>query len=181
MLPHLIEPERRIEDRLSGTVSPAFIMTIRVGDLRALLETISRCRSELAEVAVRTEEVRKLEEELADLRQANRVLSADVDRLRGLLNTPEVGDFVDAVQREAAHQRVRWGSDHDEGKTPADWFWLIGYLAGKALHALTAGNVEKGLHHVITTAAVLANWHAAVLGKTNMRPGIVPPAEVAGG
>jgi hypothetical protein len=94
---------------------------------------------------------------------------------------PEVGDFVEAVQREAAHQRIRWGSYHDAGKTPADWFWLVGYLAGKALHALNEGRVEKGLHHVITTAAVLANWHAAVLGKSNMRPGIVPPAEVAGG
>ena len=50
---------------------------------------------------------------------------------------------------EAAHQRMRWPSEKDAGKTDADWFWLIGYLAGKALH-----KPEKRLHHIITAAAV---------------------------
>ena len=100
-------------------------------------------------------------------------------RLTKLLNTPEIIDFVKAVQIEAAHQRERWGSEHDAGKAPADWFWLIGYLAGKALHAQTGGNIEKALHHVITAAAALCNWHAAILGQTNMRPGIEPPPEFA--
>jgi hypothetical protein len=53
------------------------------------------------------------------------------DTLYALLNTPEIHDFIKAVPLEAAHQRQRWGSDHDDGKTAADWFWLIGYLAGK--------------------------------------------------
>ncbi len=96
------------------------------------------------------------------------------------LNTPEIVDFMAGVPMEAAHQRERWGSDHDAGKTAADWFWLVGYLAGKALHASTQGREEKALHHLITTAAALANWHSAILGKTNMRPRIMPPDDVAG-
>lgn len=90
-----------------------------------------------------------------------------------LLNTPEIHDFTRAVQLEAAHQRARWGSEHDAGKKPEDWFWLIGYLAGKALRE---DGIEKRLHRIIATAAALANWHTAVLGKTNMRPGIATPA-----
>ena len=76
------------------------------------------------------------------------------------------------VPLEAAHQRKRWGSKHDAGKTPSDWFWLVGYLAGKALHAHVTGDTKKALHHTISTAAALCNWHAAILGKTDMRPGI---------
>lgn len=84
------------------------------------------------------------------------------DRVRELeqeINTPEIVDFVKAVQLEAAHQRQRWGSEHDAGKTTADWYWLLGHLAGKALFSLMAGNREKGLHHIITTAAACSNWH----------------------
>jgi hypothetical protein len=94
-------------------------------------------------------------------------MTEQLERADRLLNTPEVVDFAKGVQFEAVHQRARWGSDHDAGKTDADWFWLVGYLAGKALH-----KPEKRLHHLITAAAALANWHAYTLGKTNMRPGI---------
>lgn len=93
-------------------------------------------------------------------------------KAEALLNTPEIKDFTVAVQREAAHQRARWSSDHDAGKTPADWFWLVGYLAGKALHSQIAWDLEKALHHTISTAAALCNWHASILGQTDMRPGL---------
>lgn len=100
---------------------------------------------------------------------------AELDRLRNLVNTPTLHSFRDGVVLEAVHQRERWGSDHDAGKAPADWFWLVGFLAGKALHAQTSGNTEKALHHTISTAAALANWHAAIAGQhTAMRPGIDP-------
>lgn len=89
------------------------------------------------------------------------------------LNSPELISFRDAVVLEAAHQRERWGSEHDAGKEPQDWFWLLGYLAGKALRAHIDGDVDKALHHTISTAAVLNNWHAAILGANcRMRPGI---------
>lgn len=141
-------------------------------------------------------------------------LRARVAELEAKLNTPEIVDFAKAVELEAAHQRERWGSAHDAGKTDADWFWLIGYLSGKALHnpppdtnacgcptnnqllqalgitvppemaasadGLATGHLkrcftEKKLHRIVTIAAAAANWHAAILGLTNMRPGIEPP------
>jgi hypothetical protein len=98
-------------------------------------------------------------------------LEAEVARLNAIINSPQSDDFIRAVSTEAEHQRQRWGADGDAGKTPADWFWLVGYLAGKALHSHAAGNAEKAEHHVITTAAACANWHRAIFGKTNMRPG----------
>ena len=90
--------------------------------------------------------------------------TVDLDRLRSLLNTPEIHDFAKAVVLGALHQRERWGSDHDAGKTDADWFWLIGYLAGKALHN-PDGDREKRLHRIITIAAAACNWHAAIFAS----------------
>lgn len=90
-------------------------------------------------------------------------LEAEVARLKALLNTPELEDFAKAVPLEAAHQRERWGQEHDARKEPEDWFWVVGYLAGKALRSHIEGNVEKAKHHTITCAAVLANWHARII------------------
>lgn len=89
------------------------------------------------------------------------------------LNAPELHDFAKGAVLEAAHQRHRWGAEQDAGKGPADWFWLIGYLAGKALRAHIDGDVTKALHHTISTAAALNNWHAQILDASKeMRPGI---------
>ena len=93
-----------------------------------------------------------------------------------IINTPETADFMAGVPIEATHQRERWGVNHDAGKTPEDWFWLIGYLAQKVLRAQNAGDTDKACHHTISTAAALANWHAALTGvDTSMRPGIDTP------
>lgn len=88
------------------------------------------------------------------------------EELEKKINTPELVDFAKAVTLEAVHQRERWGEKHDVDKTPEDWFWLIGYLAGKALRAGIDGNKEKLLHHIITTAAVCNNWHAQASGSS---------------
>jgi hypothetical protein len=110
----------------------------------------------------------------ADLELAH----AEIARLKALLNTPQTRDWCEAVKVEAAHQRERWGADHDAGKTPADWFWLVGYLAGKALAAAYGGDegsFRLAMHHTISAGAALANWHAALSGAdTRMRPGIDP-------
>lgn len=112
----------------------------------------------------------------------------ELKRLRELINSPHIAEFLDAVKIEAVHQRERWGVEHDSGKSDADWFWLIGYLAGKALHLAHAPPdavntsvqppqpiVTKQLHHIITTAAACLNWHANKIGvSTVMRPGIAP-------
>jgi hypothetical protein len=104
-------------------------------------------------------------------------------RLHALIHSPHVIEFTEAEILEAAYQQETWGADDDAGKTDADWFWLIGYLAGKALH--NPGDPKnpdkKRLHRIITIAAAARNWHGAVLGKTNMRPGIaLPKGENAG-
>ena len=101
-----------------------------------------------------------------------------IAELEAELNRPETGDFLKGIPLEAAHQRQRWGTEHDQGKTPFDWFWLIGYLAQKAATAAVAGDIEKAKHHTISTAAALANWHLRLTGAdTSMRPGIADPDE----
>jgi len=121
----------------------------------------------------------------------SRLLASEQERARldALINSPHVNNFLEAVRTEAAHQQERWGSDHDSGKADSDWFWLVGYLSGKALFAanfvtMHGGDVgalgkvageqrQKALHHIITTAAALLNWHSAKTGAdTRMRPGI---------
>lgn len=103
-------------------------------------------------------------------------LADEVQRLRALINTPHTNDWLQAVQLEAAHQIERWGASHDAGKAPQDWFWLIGYLAGKALAAAISGDAEKAKHHTISSGAALLNWFRQMTGdSTVMRPGIEPP------
>lgn len=107
-----------------------------------------------------------------------RQLRDRVAELERLINTPVVDDWLEGVRVEAAHQQERWGEDHDAGKSPADWFWLIGYLAGKALFAAIAGDQDKARHHTISTGAALFNWWRAISadGLARRRPGIKPPA-----
>lgn len=103
-----------------------------------------------------------------------------VKELEALINSPETTDWMAGVPLEAAHQVKRYGVNHDAGKSPSDWFWLIGYLSGKALASAMLGNIEKAKHHTISTGAALLNWHRALTGEnTAMRPGIMPPAEAA--
>lgn len=109
------------------------------------------------------------------VRDETEELRAEVARLTGLLNSPETGDFLKGVSLEIPHQRERWGAQHDAGKGPLDWVWLLGYLVNKAAKAALDGDTEKALHHTISSAAACGNWHAAIAGHdTSMRPGIDP-------
>jgi hypothetical protein len=117
----------------------------------------------------------------ATAREAVIALGVAGDRVReleALINTPKTDDFFEAVRLEAAHQVERWGTAHDSGKEQQDWFWLIGYLAGKVLASAIKGDHEKALHHTVSSAAVLLNWHRQLSGEsTAMRPGIEPPKD----
>jgi len=93
--------------------------------------------------------------------------AAEIERLRGLVDNPITADFLAGVQAEAAHQVLRWGVAHDRSKSAENWFWLVGYLAGKCLRSSIAGDREKALHHTISAAAALAQWHAAILADTS--------------
>jgi hypothetical protein len=96
-----------------------------------------------------------------------------IERLVWLLSRPYIGAWVDEIMVEAAHQRERWGAKHDVGKNPQDWFWLGGYLGGKALHAHITGDLALARHHTVSAGAVLAHWAAQISGDENvMRPGV---------
>lgn len=97
---------------------------------------------------------------LHEIEKAN----AEAKRLHDLIWSPHVDDFLEAVRIEAAHQRDRWGEEHDGIKDDPDWYWLVGWVAGKAVHAASRAHTEgtpqeKRLHHIITSAAVCLNWH----------------------
>jgi hypothetical protein len=104
---------------------------------------------------------------------------AELTRLRELearVNSPETLDFLEGVRLEAVHQQERWGTDGDKGKTPEDWMWLVAFLSTKATQAARYKDRPKYLHHIITTAAVLLNWHAYALGNdTGFNPGAPDP------
>jgi len=97
------------------------------------------------------------------------VTGAERDRL---LNSPVLRQFADGIVLEALHQRERWGTEQDAGKEPLDWFWLVGWLAGKVVKALDDDDTDKALHHTISTAAVFANWHAHIMEPGKFRPGL---------
>lgn len=82
--------------------------------------------------------------------------------LHGLINRPHTDHFLEATRLEAAHQSDRFGAAHDRNKSAENWFWLVGYLAGKCLRAVITGDKEKALHHTISSAAALLNWHEAI-------------------
>jgi hypothetical protein len=114
------------------------------------------------------------------LEEDNFALKARVLELEGRINTPHTDEWFEAVRLEAAHQFERWGTAHDEGKEHSDWFWLLGFLGGKALASAVKGDTEKAKHHTISSAAILLNWFRAIGGESNsMRPGIADP-EVKG-
>lgn len=109
-------------------------------------------------------------------------LMDEVKRLKALLWTPEVEEFMQAAVHEAGHQRDRWGDDHDARKAPEDWLWGAAYLSTKAIQAYRYGDNFKYLHHIVTTAALCANWHRHVLaqmGGAVPEPLPVPPKSAA--
>lgn len=87
---------------------------------------------------------------------------AEVERLKNLINDPHVGAWTSSVIIEAAHQKERWPAAQDAQKTPEDWFWLVGYLAGKCLAAFKQGDMDKARHHTISTAAVCYQWSKSI-------------------
>lgn len=92
------------------------------------------------------------------------LLSARMERdaLLVQINNPQTAVFLTAVKFEAAHQRRRFGGSHDRNKSAENWFWLVGYLAGKALRAAIWGDKLKAKHHCVSSAAALAQWFEAI-------------------
>lgn len=91
-------------------------------------------------------------------------LEAENARLHNLIHTPHTDDFLSAVPLEAAFQISHWGTEHDAGKTPFDWYRLIRYLAAKATRAANSGDIEKTKHHCISVSGVMLNWYRRLSG-----------------
>jgi len=92
----------------------------------------------------------------------NAALEGEIARLNAIINQPMNDDFLRGVSIEAEHQRQKWGDPHDRSKSAENWFWLVGYLAGKCLRACITGDKDKAQHHTISSAAALFNWHKAI-------------------
>jgi hypothetical protein len=115
--------------------------------------------------------IERLTGELADERMEHSLL-------KELLSRPEIDDFWEGIVTEAAHQRQRWGDAHDRDKSAENWFWLVGYLSGKALRASIEGDKAKAKHHTISTAAALFQWHQAIRADETGR-GIGADADIS--
>ncbi len=101
---------------------------------------------------------------------------AELEAMAARVNAPEVNDFLEGARLEAEHQRQRWGTDGDTGKSPEDWLWLVAFLATKATQAARYNDRDKYLHHIVTSAAVLLNWHRHATGEdTRFNPGAPDP------
>ncbi len=101
-------------------------------------------------------------EDIEALKRERDRYKAEAERLKKLIWTPHTADFLEAVRIEAAHQRERWGADHDKMKEDTDWFWTLGWLSGKAVRFESQ---EKRLHHIVTSGALLLNWHRYATGE----------------
>lgn len=88
-------------------------------------------------------------------------LIQEIYRLGGLVNNPHIEDFLESVGLEAAYQQEHRNLE-DHHKSPFDWFWTCGYLCQKAASAAVAGDLDKALHHTISTSALMANWHRLI-------------------
>lgn len=106
--------------------------------------------------------MRRAADEIERLEEALHAEKMEHGLLQELLSRPEIDDFWEGIVTEAAHQRQRWGDAHDRDKSAENWFWLIGYLSGKALRAAIEGDKAKAKHHTISTAAALFQWHKAI-------------------
>lgn len=105
---------------------------------------------------------------------------AEIARLRALLNNPQVKEFFAAVEVEAAHQREKWGENHDAGKDLGDWSLLFQYIMGKQAQAVYDQNWPKYLHHLITLAAICSNAHRALAPGMLAPPAPAEPAATDG-
>ncbi len=98
----------------------------------------------------------------------------EVTRLQELINNPELGSFLHGVRIESAHQREKWGEEHDHKKSPGDWSMLLDRIKGKQCQAVWDGDLDKLCHHLITMAAICFNYHRQVRAAIEKAKQTVP-------
>lgn len=95
-------------------------------------------------------------------------LESRIHELNAIIHTPESNEFLKGVSIEGEYQRQLHGVDITDARFDwHQWFWVTGYLLGKALAACKSGegDGEKAKHHLITAAALISNWHNVLTGK----------------
>lgn len=91
----------------------------------------------------------------AELKEAH----AEIERLTGIIHTPETDYFLKGVSIEAEYQRELHEA-RDVEKSPSDWVACITYLLTKAVLAIALGRIDKAKHHMVTAAAACKRWHS---------------------
>jgi hypothetical protein len=142
-------------------------------ELDALREQCGRMAQELSRAGeARDKALRQAAEESARRESAERraeTLRADAEAWRAR-NTPEVTDFLSAVQRAAVNQRAAADQrDHRPGtqragQTPEDWLWNIASLATSAAHAAPSARPNDRTEYqqlIVACAAACLHWHAS--------------------
>jgi len=79
-----------------------------------------------------------------------------------MADAPVTDDFLADVEQEAAYQAI-WGGN-DSQKTDDEWFWTLGWIAGKALRP--DADLEKKRHRLRAAAALLMNWDKHLTSAT---------------
>ncbi len=79
----------------------------------------------------------------------------------GPVDEPDVEDFIEGVKREMAYQAERW-AERDRGRGATGWAPLVARFTRNVVDAALAGDRRLALHHVISAAAALGHWHAAI-------------------
>lgn len=69
---------------------------------------------------------------------------------------PVTDDFWADAAEESRYQSEHWGEDHDNAKSDDEWFWTLGFLAGKVLRP--DADVFKKRHRLRAAAALLHQW-----------------------
>jgi len=140
-------------------------------EVQALQEQVKKLQAENLALNNPFAKILSLETERDHLQEQLQQSQQRVADLEATINNPLTHDFIEGVKVEIPFQEYKWGSEHDAGKLSSDWFWLIGYLSGKALRSAIEGDEEKAKHHIITTAAALGNWFKQICDAGTMRPG----------
>ena len=139
-------------------------------DVDAVMDRAERRLNELCEQL--DQEPTEAARQLREVRAAVNALVEERDRLKALMSNSQTERFLEATRTEIAHQLQHWSAIHDRAKEPQAWFWLTRYLADRALRAHNDGALALALHHTISSAAALANWHAAIsMADARMPPG----------
>lgn len=138
-------------------------------DVDAVMDRAERRLNELCEQL--DQEPAEAARQLREARAAVNALVEERDRLKALISNSQAERFLEATRAEIAHQLQHWSAIHDRAREPQAWFWLTRYLADRALRAHNDGALALALHHTISSAAALANWHAAIsMADTRMPP-----------